>query len=300
MNTAGQIRLLLWKNWTLRKRQKIRFVVEILWPVLLFAGLVWLRRANPLYRQHQCHFPNKALPSAGILPWIQGIFCNANNPCFRYPTPAESPGIVSNYNNSILARFYADSQELLFKDTEFQQLGRLWQEASTLSSFMDTLRKDPGRAAGRGLKVEDILKDDETLTSFLLRDAGLSDPVVYQLTKALVRVEQANTTFEELERLMNILKVWEEVGPQLWQFFQDSVQMNMIRDTLRNPTVMDFLDQRLEGSQFNTKHVLNFLHNGCDRERYENMPRFDWRNVFQPHRPGRPHVHPVQRVYKPG
>uniref|UniRef100_A0AAR2LXT6 P-type phospholipid transporter n=1 Tax=Pygocentrus nattereri TaxID=42514 RepID=A0AAR2LXT6_PYGNA len=503
MNTAGQIRLLLWKNWTLRKRQKTRFVVEILWPVLLFAGLVWLRRANPLYRQHQCHFPNKALPSAGILPWIQGIFCNANNPCFRYPTPAESPGIVSNYNNSILARFYADSQELLFKDTEFQQLGRLWQEASTLSSFMDTLRKDPGRAAGRGLKVEDILKDDETLTSFLLRDAGLSDPVVYQLTKALVRVEQfaygvpdlslkeiacsqallerfiifphrrglysvrnamcalsqqrlqdiedklyanvdffklfkllpmvldshssgidlhfwgrvltavsdkleellsrqssrdllkvlvpvfqdggpssfsqltsiisglfcgypdgggsqvlsfnwyednnykaflgintsrshesyvydesatpfcnalmqnlesnpvtkivwssvkpllmgkilytpdsptvhkilksANTTFEELERLMNILKVWEEVGPQLWQFFQDSVQMNMIRDTLRNPTVMDFLDQRLEGSQFNTKHVLNFLHNGCDTERYENMPRFDWRNVF--------------------
>ncbi|KAL6468422.1 hypothetical protein MHYP_G00240990 [Metynnis hypsauchen] len=190
MNTAGQIRLLLWKNWTLRKRQKIRFVVEILWPVLLFAGLVWLRRANPLYRQHQCHFPNKALPSAGILPWIQGIFCNANNPCFHYPTPAESPGVISNYNNSILARFYADSQELLFRDTEFQQLGRLWQEASALSSFMDTLRKDPGRVAGRGLKVEDILKDDETLTSFLLRDAGLSEPVVYQLTKALVRVEQ--------------------------------------------------------------------------------------------------------------
>ncbi|XP_072524411.1 retinal-specific phospholipid-transporting ATPase ABCA4 isoform X1 [Salminus brasiliensis] len=503
MNTASRVRLLLWKNWTLRKRQKVRFVVEIFWPVFLFAGLVWLRRANPLYRQHECHFPNKALPSAGILPWIQGIFCNANNPCFRYPTPAESPGVISNYNNSILARFYTDSQELLFKDTEFQQLGRLWQEASTLSSFMDTLRKEPGRVAGRGLMVEDILKDDETLTSFLLRDAGLSESVVHQLTKALVRVEQfaygvpdlslkdiacsqallerfiifpsrgglysvrnamcalsqqklqdiedklyanvdffklfrllpmvldshssgidlhfwgrvlsavsdklqellsrqssrdllrvlmpvfqeggpssfsqlttivsnlfcgypdgggsrvmsfnwyednnykaflgintsrshssyvyddtatpfcntlmqnlesnpvtkivwnsvkplvmgkilyspdspavhrilksANTTFEELERLMNMLKVWEEVGPQLWQFFQDSVQMNMIRDTLRNPTVMDFLDQRLMDSQFNTKHILNFLHNGCERERYENMPRFDWRNIF--------------------
>uniref|UniRef100_A0A8B9HSF4 P-type phospholipid transporter n=1 Tax=Astyanax mexicanus TaxID=7994 RepID=A0A8B9HSF4_ASTMX len=168
----------------------IRFVVEIFWPVFLFAGLVWLRKANPLYRQHECHFPNKALPSAGILPWIQGIFCNANNPCFRYPTPAESPGTISNYNNSILARFYADSQELLFRDTEFQQLGRLWQEASTLSVFMDTMRKDPGRVAGRGLMVEDILKDDETLTSFLLRDAGLSESVVHQLTKALVRVEQ--------------------------------------------------------------------------------------------------------------
>lgn len=47
------------------------------------------------------HFPNKAMPSTGVLPWIQGIFCNANNPCFQYPTRGESPGLVSNYNNSM-------------------------------------------------------------------------------------------------------------------------------------------------------------------------------------------------------
>uniref|UniRef100_A0A674N795 ATP-binding cassette, sub-family A (ABC1), member 1A n=1 Tax=Takifugu rubripes TaxID=31033 RepID=A0A674N795_TAKRU len=35
------------------------------------------------------HFPNKAMPSAGTLPWVQGIICNANNPCFRNPTPGE-------------------------------------------------------------------------------------------------------------------------------------------------------------------------------------------------------------------
>uniref|UniRef100_A0A8B9HXY2 P-type phospholipid transporter n=1 Tax=Astyanax mexicanus TaxID=7994 RepID=A0A8B9HXY2_ASTMX len=125
---------------------------------------VWLRKANPLYRQHECHFPNKALPSAGILPWIQGIFCNANNPCFRYPTPAESPGTISNYNNSMLRLSGAGLRCL-------------------------------GVSAGRGLMVEDILKDDETLTSFLLRDAGLSESVVHQLTKALVRVEQVRLTF---------------------------------------------------------------------------------------------------------
>lgn len=42
------------------------------------------------------------------------------------------------------------------------------------------------------MKIEDILKDDETLTSFLLRDAGLSDSVVNQLVNALVRVEQVD------------------------------------------------------------------------------------------------------------
>lgn len=41
------------------------------------------------------------MPSAGTLPWVQGIICNANNPCFRNPTPGESPGIVGNFNDSM-------------------------------------------------------------------------------------------------------------------------------------------------------------------------------------------------------
>lgn len=47
------------------------------------------------------HFPNKALPSAGTLAWVQGIVCNINNPCFHYPTPGETPGEVGNFNNSL-------------------------------------------------------------------------------------------------------------------------------------------------------------------------------------------------------
>uniref|UniRef100_A0A8C3R8D6 ATP binding cassette subfamily A member 4 n=1 Tax=Cyanoderma ruficeps TaxID=181631 RepID=A0A8C3R8D6_9PASS len=111
-------------------------------PLLLFLVLVWLRKANPLYRQHECHFPNKAMPSAGTLPWLHGIFCNMNNPCFRSPTHGEGPGVVSNYKNSI------------------------------------------------GIRILDILKDGETLTSFLLENVGLTDFVVYQLINAQVRPEQ--------------------------------------------------------------------------------------------------------------
>ncbi|XP_069013979.1 retinal-specific phospholipid-transporting ATPase ABCA4-like [Embiotoca jacksoni] len=502
MKTGSQIRLLLWKNWTLRKRQKIRFMVEILWPVLLFIGLVWLRKANPLYQQHECHFPNKAMPSAGILPWIQGIFCNTNNPCFRYATRGESPGVVSNYNNSVLARFYVDIQELLLNEREIPQFGRLWHEMSSFANFMDTLRNNPSAFSGRGLKIEDILKDDEVLTAFLLRDADLSESIVFELINARIRLEQfafgipdlqlkdiacsqallerfiifpsrmglhgvrnamcalsqpqlqkiedilyanldffkifrvmpqlmdrpsegvdlhfwgrvlkgasekiqilmeressqevlkavsslfqdggpftftqlmssvsslfcgypegegssvlsfnwyednnykvflgvnstknynyvyddnttpfcnalmetlesnpvtkivwnsvkpllmgkilytpdspavrkilksANTTFEELERLRDMAKAWQEVGPQLWAFFQNSVQMNMIRDTLRNPTVMHFVDNSLEETEFTSRDILNFLHNGPEEKRETGKPNFDWRNIF--------------------
>uniref|UniRef100_A0A4W5NN85 P-type phospholipid transporter n=1 Tax=Hucho hucho TaxID=62062 RepID=A0A4W5NN85_9TELE len=48
-----------------------------------------------------CHFPNKAMPSAGTLPWVQGIICNANNPCFRHPTPGESPGLLLQLKHEI-------------------------------------------------------------------------------------------------------------------------------------------------------------------------------------------------------
>lgn len=43
---------------------------------------------------------------------------------------------------------------------------------------------------GRGLKIDDILKDDEVLTAFLLRDAELSESIVYQLVNAKIRLEQ--------------------------------------------------------------------------------------------------------------
>ncbi|KAM9332939.1 retinal-specific phospholipid-transporting ATPase ABCA4a [Pholidichthys leucotaenia] len=501
MGAGQQVRLLLWKNWTVRRRQRVRFFMEILWPVILFMGLVWLRKVNPLYRQHECHFPNKAMPSAGLLPWIQGILCNANNPCFQYPTRGESPGLVSNYNNSILARFYSDAQELLFSDPEFMQLSHLWKEMNAMSNFMDTLRTHPEQVSGRGIKVENILKDDEMLTSFLLRDIPLTESVVYHLVNAQIRPEQfafglpdlhlkdiacslnllerflifpsqrglhavrnamciltpqrlqiiedkfyanvdffklfrllplvldnhsqgidihfwvrvisavsvklqelfhrnssrefiqvmtplfqndlsfrqvmaaasslvcgytegafsrvtsfnwyednnykaflgigsgwaqhpytydnsttpfcndlmkelesnpstrimwnsvkpmlmgrilfapnspgvrkiirnANTTFEELERLRTMGKSWEEVAPQIWAFFQDGVQVKMIRDTIRNPSVMDFIDRSLEMAPFSSKHILNFLHNGPPEDRPDGVPDFDWRDIF--------------------
>lgn len=60
------------------------------------------------------HFPNKAMPSAGTLPWVQGIICNANNPCFRNPTPGESPGMVGNFNDSMWVRFSSRGMLCIF------------------------------------------------------------------------------------------------------------------------------------------------------------------------------------------
>uniref|UniRef100_A0A8C9TPQ4 P-type phospholipid transporter n=1 Tax=Scleropages formosus TaxID=113540 RepID=A0A8C9TPQ4_SCLFO len=80
MGVWTALKLLLWKNITYRRRSKIQLVIELLWPLFLFVILISVRHSHPPYKQTQCHFPNKALPSAGTLNWVQGIICNINNP----------------------------------------------------------------------------------------------------------------------------------------------------------------------------------------------------------------------------
>uniref|UniRef100_A0A8D0CLG6 P-type phospholipid transporter n=1 Tax=Scleropages formosus TaxID=113540 RepID=A0A8D0CLG6_SCLFO len=101
MGVWTALKLLLWKNITYRRRSKIQLVIELLWPLFLFVILISVRHSHPPYKQTQCHFPNKALPSAGTLNWVQGIICNINNPCFHHTTPGETPGRVGNFDYSI-------------------------------------------------------------------------------------------------------------------------------------------------------------------------------------------------------
>uniref|UniRef100_A0A8B9RTH9 P-type phospholipid transporter n=1 Tax=Accipiter nisus TaxID=211598 RepID=A0A8B9RTH9_9AVES len=309
-----------------------RFLVELVWPLSLFLALVWLRKTNPLYRQHECHFPNKAMPSAGTLPWLHGIFCNVNNPCFRSPTHGEGPGVVSNYNNSIGIRIldilkdgetltsflledaglpdivvfqlinaqlpscylcgmqslelYMQSslsedlvpriplarkpsiQDLLMVLQPFVQDGRPESLGQLVSSLSDLFCGYPEGGGSRVLSfnwyednnykaflgIDSTRKKssylyDNTTTPFcnaLIQNLE-SNPltkIAWSAVKPLLMgkilfapdspsvrqiLKNANSTFEELERLRLLTKAWEEVGPQLWYFFQNSLQMNMIR-----------------------------------------------------------------------
>ncbi|XP_069042006.1 phospholipid-transporting ATPase ABCA1 isoform X2 [Lepisosteus oculatus] len=178
MSFRTQLWLLLWKNITYRRRRRVQLVIELLWPLFLFFILISVRRSHPPFKQSECHFPSKALPSAGVLPWIQGIVCNVNNPCFRYPTPGESPGLVDNFNNSLLSRLFADAQTILsHKNSQ-----------SAFSSFQEVLselrRLGERRQLWPDLPVGEYLRPNETFSSFLLVNASLAPHTVDQLLKS--------------------------------------------------------------------------------------------------------------------
>uniref|UniRef100_A0A8B9F4L1 P-type phospholipid transporter n=1 Tax=Amazona collaria TaxID=241587 RepID=A0A8B9F4L1_9PSIT len=177
-----QLGLLLWKNFTYRRRQTFQLLIEVAWPLFIFFILISVRLSYPPYEQHECHFPNKAMPSAGTLPWIQGIICNANNPCFRYPTPGESPGIVGNFNASIVSRLFSDAKRLLLysqQDTSIRDAQKV----------LGKLRK-LGNSSGTDLKLRDFLIDNETFSDFLHHNVSMPSSAVGVLLNADVNLHQ--------------------------------------------------------------------------------------------------------------
>ncbi|KAA8595046.1 hypothetical protein FQN60_012181 [Etheostoma spectabile] len=184
MAVSTQLGLLLWKNFTYRRRQTIQLLIEIIWPLFIFFILISVRIYYPPYEQHECHFPNKAMPSAGSLPWVQGIICNANNPCFRNPTPGESPGVVGNFNDSIISRLFIDAKKILL----YSQNDKSYEGYKGLLRALKKMQKNNAR-----FKLKDFLRDDETLSHFLHHNASLPHHALKQIVEADVNLEKVLT-----------------------------------------------------------------------------------------------------------
>ncbi|GAA6093024.1 phospholipid-transporting ATPase ABCA1b [Tachysurus ichikawai] len=130
------------------------------------------------------HFPNKAMPSAGTLPWIQGIVCNANNPCFRHPTPGESPGVVGNFNDSIISRLFSDAKKILLYSQNDKSLDGFKELINAVKHMQNN---------SSGFRLKDFLNDNETLSAFLMKNASLTDNVVEDILMAEVNLEKVLT-----------------------------------------------------------------------------------------------------------
>ncbi|NWR89634.1 ABCA1 protein, partial [Furnarius figulus] len=175
-----QLGLLLWKNFTYRRRQRIQLAIEILWPLFLFLILISVRRSHPPFKQHECHFPNKALPSAGTLSWLQGIICNMNNPCFRHPTAGEAPGVVGNFDGSIVSRLLVEARQVLLR-ADGQRLLRSF---ARLLPALRRLRESGNQRT-----------EDETFSRFLRTNTSLAPELVDELMGARLspRIEQLSS-----------------------------------------------------------------------------------------------------------
>ncbi|XP_060554671.1 retinal-specific phospholipid-transporting ATPase ABCA4-like, partial [Ruditapes philippinarum] len=120
MGFFNQLVLLLWKNFTLRKRQKLRLVAEIIFPLALFMILLIVRVTKPdLKVKHgACHFDGKAMPSTGILPFLQSFMCTFNNTCHDSVNADERPGMAGSFTQTGLAEAVQALEEILSSNVD--------------------------------------------------------------------------------------------------------------------------------------------------------------------------------------
>uniref|UniRef100_A0A665XFV1 P-type phospholipid transporter n=1 Tax=Echeneis naucrates TaxID=173247 RepID=A0A665XFV1_ECHNA len=184
MGLLTQFTLLLWKNFILRKRQKVRLVVEVIWPLFLFFILVGVRSTNNPIHQGQCHYPNKAMPSAGVLPWLQGMICNINNPCLKYPTTGETPGQVNNFDNSIIAGVLIELQTLVVNRSILSKAQLLADDINHLASVLS----QPNSGYAEPVVLGNVLRDEETFSTYLRENLSVPTAVAQSLLNAKIYV----------------------------------------------------------------------------------------------------------------
>uniref|UniRef100_A0A8C1B8X4 ATP-binding cassette, sub-family A (ABC1), member 1A n=1 Tax=Cyprinus carpio carpio TaxID=630221 RepID=A0A8C1B8X4_CYPCA len=284
MAVSTQLGLLLWKNFTYRRRQTIQLLIEIIWPLFIFFILISVRLHYPPYEQHECHFPNKAMPSAGTLPWVQGIICNANNPCFRHPTPGETPGVVGNFNDSIMKSWRDMRNEILYlTGNSTQSPNHMYQAVSRIVC---------GHPEGGGLKIKSLNWYEDNNYKALFGNYGNdsdSEPIsglesspisrmIWRALKPLLMgkilytpdtpatqriIQEVNKTFQELGVLRDLGGMWEEMRPKIWNFMESSEEMDLLSGTnWRVEDVSSFLskaseDTRPHGSAYTWREVFN-------------------------------------------
>ncbi|XP_072556139.1 phospholipid-transporting ATPase ABCA1 isoform X2 [Paramormyrops kingsleyae] len=129
-------------------------------------------------RYHGCHFPNKALPSAGSLAWVQGIICNINNPCFQQPTQGETPGWVDNFDKSIISRLFVDIRTILAYGGNHSAFS----EFQDIRLALQKIRGSP--SVWPDMPVEEYLRPNETFSTFLLVNGSLAPATLDQLMTA--------------------------------------------------------------------------------------------------------------------
>uniref|UniRef100_A0A8C2XKY0 P-type phospholipid transporter n=1 Tax=Cyclopterus lumpus TaxID=8103 RepID=A0A8C2XKY0_CYCLU len=268
MGFLQQLSLLLWKNITYRRRNKIQLIIELLWPLFLFVILISVRHSHPPYKQSQCHFPNKALPSvkldvkdgqlSGVREFTRGSLrkelaqklnrktAYSQSVCFADMSTALR--FLSPENRSALPResFRAFSRIMCgHPEVGGERIPSLnWYEDNDIKSFLGkngTEDTDPDRDNNTSKSLIHGLESNP-LSRLVWR--GIKPLFIGKLlyTPDTPAVQQ---TFEDMQILQELNAAWMEVGPQIKNYMESSVAV--------------LVNLRLENTSWTASRIARFL-----------------------------------------
>nr|KAF6468829.1 ATP binding cassette subfamily A member 13 [Molossus molossus] len=204
MGPAGrQLGALLWKNWLCRRRHRVLFLAEFIWPCTLFMILTVLRFQEPPRHRDNCYLQPRDLPSAGVFPFVRGLLCNTGARC-RNTSYAESPGPGFRAHSGALSlsRFQARAVHHTINDLVFLQemqdladeICELMDKATDLKKVWVERAKTPGSSPGSGFPTLDLNKTEAVISKL---ESLQQQPQVWDFLRSLPRLSADDARAED-------------------------------------------------------------------------------------------------------
>ncbi|XP_067670801.1 uncharacterized protein [Haliotis asinina] len=193
MGGFQQLFLLFKKNFILRKRQPVTLVLEVLWPLLIIAVVAIIRQGVPPTKSDTCHYQKRAMPSAGVVPFLQTFVCNLDNQCHSPYTLNQAQ--ETTYSVSKLVQQLAPS---LASDDVLQGLMAMDQGVSVMDALVN-MANDTDLLSG--------------LDSFLTVRSFFNDPnYVKEVLVTRYRVLNEEQADALLDSTVNITVIFDVIG----------------------------------------------------------------------------------------
>lgn len=162
-----QLRLLLWKNYTLKKRKPLVLLFELVIPLVLFFILIGIRKKQPAYPVGSSSFLALPLPSAGVIAVMQA-FCDNG--------VRDSDGFATFPNSTVTP--FLERLKNVSKHHNFFQPGFTLGEMDLIPSIFKTIVEDPVALHDRfaqapAMRVDYFLKDPKELRDVLVNNLSL-------------------------------------------------------------------------------------------------------------------------------
>ncbi|CAH1395854.1 unnamed protein product [Nezara viridula] len=225
-----QLRLILWKNFIIRKRQKIRVIVELTWPLFLFLILMWVRTRGLRSNVSECHFTEKAMPSTGFLPFFQSFFCTFNNTCHNtYNSSLPKSGDLKSGFMKII-----EEVDHLFRQSQTKQIDfhSVRPQLHNFSKIVENITEHSKK--NNGFKGDDLMvlnedinyiksKNKDSINSLppditLKKSSSISNTIERPPVKNYTFVDRQDfkQAFSEFEKSLDALEFYGEVLENAW------------------------------------------------------------------------------------
>uniref|UniRef100_A0A4W3KD46 Uncharacterized protein n=1 Tax=Callorhinchus milii TaxID=7868 RepID=A0A4W3KD46_CALMI len=127
---------------------------EIVWPCLLFLILAGVRVQNPLKHRANCYMEPRTLPSGGLYPFVQSLFCDEGSHCYgdAMSQKTRSSGTLRNTINN-------QNGVLSSLQDIGKQINETLTSAANLQTEYEELFGQSGNVVRRRTRVCQVLRD---------------------------------------------------------------------------------------------------------------------------------------------